>query len=318
MAESHIDAECTATLETSELPQQDKGETIKQHTLSLLGQDLKRLLDAAKREREEIETEVDVGSCTTFQYRSYVSQLNDSLLAILRTRQQGQSISDFAFSDSLAEGIAHEEVAISALSTTIRKRLSGLEAAGNSTPLPGRDRDTANQTLPNKSTDNQPSYGTMLAATTIPRKVAKKKSSKASRISGKTSSSTAVKLQLATETAELEVNERFDTELSDRAQRHINREGRKAEEDARRVAEDARRIAEEAVRQSRMAEEEAERQRQRVAEDRKRRQEEMAEEAFERAESLRRKRHYSKPKKRSSIGSTSCAVRPLHRGQMST
>ena len=99
-----------------------------------------------------------------------------------------------------------------------------------------------------------------------PTQPAKKRSSRGSKRSKKTSSSTALKLQLRTEEAALAINERFDREHSERSLRAINRESARAADDAR------------------VAEIDAQRQREKVERDTERRREELEDENLERAE----------------------------------
>ena len=112
-----------------------------------------------------------------------------------------------------------------------------------------------------------------------------KKLSRSSRRSKRTSSSTAIKLQIKTEEVALAVNERFDRECSERSLRVINRDAARAAKDAATAAEDARR-----------AEEDRRRQQERVDREIRRRREELEEEKVERAESIKRQKEIIRAK----------------------
>ena len=123
----------------------------------------------------------------------------------------------------------------------------------------------------------QPYAAGLVAAT--PSQPVKKRSSRASGGSRRTSSSTAAKLQLATDEAAIKVNEQYDRELDDRTKRILARDAVRAQEDAARAEEDAAR-----------AEEEAQRQKRKVEEDLRRKQEDLEEERLERTETTKRQK----------------------------
>ena len=221
MAESEKGAECTATLEIPPQPQPKNDE----QNVSLLGQSLEALLDAVKRKQEEIGVKVDVGSCTEVEYREHIRLLNNSRLAIYKTRDKWIQRSGHDLEDNVHVAIANCEHATAHLVIEMQHRLKSLEEDPIQKPV---TMDVAAvRALANEPADHQPSYGAELAAV-VPRKVARKKSSRASKTSRKTSSTTAAKLWLATEAAEIRVNEQFDEELCDRTRRQIVRDAKRA------------------------------------------------------------------------------------------
>ena len=161
-----------------------------------------------------------------------------------------------------------------------------------------RNGDIRTDSATGRTEEDHPTYGAGLTASK-PAQSTTKRSSKGSRRSRRTSSTTAIKLQLRTEEVALAVNERFDKELSERSLRAINRDAARAAEDAAMAAEDAKRADEDvkrAAEDAKRAEEDRQRQQDRVDRDIRRRREELEEEKIERAESIKRQKEIIRAK----------------------
>ena len=92
MAESGVQADSSAALESPLQHQLKEDEVTFQRDLSLLGKDLERLLDAVKREQEEIETKVEVDDYTAEQYQDFINRLHRSRALLYSNRTEWEKI----------------------------------------------------------------------------------------------------------------------------------------------------------------------------------------------------------------------------------
>ena len=230
-------------------------------------------MEAIRGEQGEIQVRLDTDSGTATQYMEDIEKINHSRLALLNARDQWEEASGSRVDDRVSVAVADIEYAALHIITDLQVRLGELQPAVSTAPVP------------EKTEVNHPTYGAGLM-TARPAQTTGKRPSGGSRRSKKTSSSTALKLQLRTDEAALAINERFDKERSERSLRVINREAARAAEDAEIAAEDARR-AEEGARRQR---EEVQRQKEKVEREIARKMEELEDENLEKAESNRRQR----------------------------
>ena len=82
MTESDVNANPMATLEPTIPSRPDEEETQLQELL-LLGKDLERLLEVAKRDLEEIATQVDLGEKQVERLREFIYRVHQNRLAVL-------------------------------------------------------------------------------------------------------------------------------------------------------------------------------------------------------------------------------------------
>ena len=106
MAESNQQADLSAALET---PLQDQGDF--QQNLTKMGMDLERLMEAIKREQEEIQTRVDIKSGTAKQCRDDISRIYTSRLTLTNAHAQWEEASGSKVEDRVAVVIADIEYA---------------------------------------------------------------------------------------------------------------------------------------------------------------------------------------------------------------
>ena len=253
-----------------------------QQGLTLLSQDLERRLIVTKKEVDGIIVEVDSERCSIEQYNEFVSTIHASRADLLSARLRLENFIGTPVEDSIKMNLGHYEHASVNLLADINNRLSIMRSepqleprdpeihsesltenashtytAQNQTATTTSARPIAEQT--DQCTDidvrsevsaategltiGQTAYGTQLAAV-VPRKIARKSRSKTSKQSS--ASSTAMKLKLRTEEAELTINQQFDEEMTDRAQRQLSRNAKKERD---RLAAEARREAEKGEKQ---------------------------------------------------------------------
>ena len=272
MAENNPSNTLEATLNAS-LQRQSRirEEQADQHNRLLLGKDLGRLLVVINKEVGEIELRVDEAPCTYNEYNEFVNQIHATRMTLLKTQKQWEGRSGFPVEEGVRTAIASLEITSVKLIDKIKTKLS--EIGPDLKPKAGvikvkSVRSIASQAP--KATKEQPveplSYGARLAAAEpkMKRKIAKKRTNTASKQSS--SSSTVMKLKLRTEQAALDVEEKFDKEMSERDRRKINRDARietiRLEEEAQaqaRAQEIARLKQEQELEMTRLAEAEVER-----------------------------------------------------------
>ena len=98
MAESDVNAIPMATLEPTIPIQPDEDETQIQELL-LLGKDLERLLEGAKRDSEEIAVKIDTGERRIEPLREFIHRLHQNRLAVLRRRDEIEKLSGTVLPD---------------------------------------------------------------------------------------------------------------------------------------------------------------------------------------------------------------------------
>ena len=226
---------------------------------ALLSQDLERRLIVTRKEIDGFIGEVDSGNCSIEQYNCIVSTIHASRAELLNARMRLEKFTGFSVEDSTAENLAHYEYASVKILADINNRLSAMrsesqleprelqaqsttenepktytaqnQAATSARPIAEQCTDIDVQSEVSTATEGleigQTAYGTQLAAV-VPRKIARKSRSKTSKQSS--ASSTAMKLKLRTEEAELTINQQFDDEMTDRAQRQLSRNAKKERE----------------------------------------------------------------------------------------
>ena len=133
-----------------------------------------------------------------------IDKINHSRLTLINARDQWEEASGSKVDDHVGITIADIEYAALHTITDLQVKLGELQPAVSTAPIP------------EKTEGNHPTYGAGLIAAK-PAQTTTKKSSRGSRRSKKTSSSTAIKLQLRTDEAALAINERFDKERSERS-----------------------------------------------------------------------------------------------------
>ena len=268
MAESINPANPIATLGSSIQDELRKKQEDIQLSLSLLGRDLERLMVAIKAEQEEIQVRMDTGTGTIDQYKRDLSTLQNSHQILSKAQQQWEELSGCSLEESVKITAGNIEFTTIQLVSKLKARLGKIRPVVPSTVV-GKNKYSEGAT--EETVTEQTAYGASLMATASSQTV-KKKSTRGSKRSKKTSSSTAMKLQLKTDEAALAVNAVFDKERSERSMRVINRDAARAAEDAAEAAADAQR------------------QREKVEKDLRRRREELADEELDRAEYMKRQK----------------------------
>ena len=289
-----------ATLDASiQRQSQSRQDHTHRHNMLLLGRDLERLLTAIRRDIEEITRIVNSTHCSVEQYNNYIDRINDTRTKLLKTHEQWEKTSGYPVEEGVRSTISALEISAAKLVGNITNKLKG------KSPKTGIMSTDYSKML-SGSQVVQSTYGSRLAAAK-PSKTGSKHSTRVSKHSD--TSSTALKLRLKTEQAALAVEEQFDQELSERAQRIIARNAKKEET---RLFEENARLAEEADRERiRLAEkvereriklledaeserirlaEKVERERIKLLEDAESERQKQLDEALERAETTRRKK----------------------------
>ena len=241
MAESDINANPMATLEPTIPVQPDENETQFQELL-LLGKDLERLLEEAKRDLEEIAVKVDTGEREIEPLRGFIYRLHQNRLAVSKKRDDIEKCSRTVLPDHYRIDIGHVEYATlkavagmeGMITDTLSERMQYPSATTHPQPVETSLADLAQP----EEYSQETTYGARLAATKPSSEKSRTKSSK-KESSRHTSSSVARKMKLLTEKAELEINSKFDKEQDARTRRLADRNAKK--DSARREEEYARR-----------------------------------------------------------------------------
>ena len=242
MAESDVNANPMATLEPTIPNRPDEVETQLQE-LSLLGKDLERLLEVAKRDLEEITTQVDLGERKVERLREFIHRVHQNRMTVLERRDTCEKLRGSVLPDYIRAEVGNIEFATlkavagmeGLITDILTERGQHPSAIPHFQAVATTQSDTTPSVVPH---DERKSYGARLAEAAS---TTRKTSTRSSKQEGskRTSSSAARKLKLLTERAELEVNAQFDKEQDARTRRLITRNARK--ESIRREEESIRR-----------------------------------------------------------------------------
>ena len=242
-------------------PSQDTEDAEQQSSLLLLGQDLENRLKSARGEIDGIMVEIEAKEGSVESYNCFISQLLVSRADLQDIKQRWDNLSSAEMDDTTRMQITDTVYASVKLVTELKKRLERLTDPKNPTvPLNEAGCEIETHSVEESiQPDTRTAYGAGLS-TAAPRRAASGSKSKLSKRSS-SSSASAMKLKLKTQQVELEINERYSQELTERAKRHLNRD---AQKERNRLADEARREEEYRQREKDRLEAEARRERDRL------------------------------------------------------